>query len=631
MDRNRQIHNLIFDTVESLIVVIDTSGVILRINPAAERATGCSETEAIGKKLWHVLIPQEQQEPAQKRLAEILAEERPQCFERFLTNRAGTRRLIRWSVGVSRDAAGAPQFVVATGTDTTGEKRAQGAEEALRDQTRLLRSVLDSVGDGVAVADESGKIIIYTPEMERIVGQPWPTVPPRQWGEYFHFFLPDGVTPFPSASLPMPRAMRGESTNQAEYQIRNPLWPEPHWCSVNGRPLRDESGRVCGGVVASRDITDRKRAESEVRFRKSLLEAQMEASIDGVLVVDPGGKILLSNSRFRSMWGIPEEIVKGGSDVAAIGAVLDRVEDPDEFVARINWLNDRPQEQSHEEIRLKDGRTIDRFSAPVSTPAGEREQIVHYGRMWIFRDITDLKEAEAEARRSADVARNNEAHFRDLAEHTRRLAREIDHRVGNNLAALLGLVAATRTRATSVDALADAIHHRLLAMAQVHQLLRQGNWRRISLAELISWTRGTIVQPHRNVNCVLEGPEVWVEPRQVSPLIMVIVELLTNSAKYGVYGTEGGQLSISWVVLPNEPDAKSRPLLRISWIERGGPPITQPVVPSLGSELVEGFVTRELLGRCELRYSPQGVEHIIEFPLSSEQAEKSGGTSMKPE
>jgi len=611
-----QIHDLIFETVESLIVVIDPTGVILRMNPAAERVTGYRLADAIGKHLWDVLIPPEHGKAAQERLAKILSGDSPLSFERPWVNRAGTRRLIRWSVGVSRDPAGTAQFVVATGTDTTDVKRAQGAEEALRDQTRLLRSVLDSVGDGVAAVDEAGRPLIQTAEMRRIVGRPSPALPPEQWGEYFHFYLPDGVTPFPSERLPLARAMRGESTNEVEIQIRNPDWPEPHWCSVNGRPLRDESGRVCGGVVASRDITDRKRAEGESRFRKSLLEAQMEASIDGVLVVDAKGKILLSNSRFASMLGIPEHVVKNAIDEYALAIVVGQVEDPDEFLARVKWLYSHPEEQSHEEFRFKDGRIIDRFSAPIRSPPGEGAPIVHYGRVWIFRDITELKVAEAAARRGADVARSNEAHFRDLAEHTRRLAREIDHRVGNNLASLLGLVTVARTRAASVDALADAMHNRILGMAQVHQLLRQGNWTRVSLSELISSVRGAIVQPHEKVSCVLAGPEIWIEPRQVSPLTMVIVELLTNSAKYGVYGPAGGRLAISWRIIPIESKGNSRRLLRISWMERGGANITGPIVPSLGTELVEGFITRELHGRCELRYPPDGVDHVIEFPLS---------------
>ena len=63
--------------------------------------------------------------------------------------------------------------------------------------------------------------------------------------------------------------MKGEATNEVEIQILNPTWPEPRWCSVNGRPLRDEVGRVCGGVVASRDITDRKRLKTRAGFARA--------------------------------------------------------------------------------------------------------------------------------------------------------------------------------------------------------------------------------------------------------------------------------------------------------------------------------------------------------------------------
>ncbi len=537
MKNSPELADLIFNTIDSVVVIVDGAGAVVRMNPCAEHVTGYRTCEVMGKPYWSVFVAADEQAAGEKRFAMLLSGEWPLNYECEWTSRDGTRRQIRWSIGILRDAGGRVETVVGTGTDITYSRR---AESALRDQTRMLRSVLDSVGDGVAVVDQEGEFLVYTAELERIVGRPQPMASREEWPRYFGFFLPDGVTSFPAANLPMSRAMKGEDSNEVEILIRRPDWPEPRWCSVNGRPLRDESGRVRGGVIASRDITDRKRTEGEIRFRKSLLESQMEASIDGVLVVDESGKILLSNSRFAKIMGVPDDVVRKGIDEDAIAATLQQVQDPDEFMARIRWLYQHSDEQSRDEIRLKDGRVIDRFSTPVRTPEREGSPMVHYGRLWIFRDITDLKNAEAAARQSAQVAYRNEVHFRQLAEHTRRLAREIDHRVGNNLAALLGLVSVTRTRVASVDAFADAIQNRLLAMAKVHQLLREGNWKRVALAELISSVHSTIVQPHARVRFIASGPEVWIEPRQVSPLTMVLVELLTNSAKHGVYGASGG-------------------------------------------------------------------------------------------
>ena len=495
-----------------------------------------------------------------------------------------------------------------------------GAEGALGDQTRLLRSVLDSVGDGVAVVDSTGKFLLFTSEAQRIVNRPSPTVPRDAWAEYFGFHLPDGVTPFPAEQLPMVRAMAGQASNDVEILIRHSDWPEPHWCSVNGRPLRDENGVVCGGVIASRDITERKRAERELLFRKSLLESQIEASNDGVLMVDTHGKILLYNSRFASMWDLPEDVLAIGSDAAAIGSVLDRLQNPDEFLARIAWLYEHPEEQSSDEIHLKDGRIFDRFSAPVRSLGSDATQVVYYGRVWHFHDITALKNAEASARHAAQTARQSEAHYREAAEHNRRLAREIDHRVGNNLAALLGLVDATRRRAATVDALADAIQNRLLAMAQVHQLLREGQWRRVALAELIASAQAAIDhEPQAAAEFDVEGPDVWLEPHQAPALMMVLVELLTNSAKHGVHNG-GGRVSLKWEIVPGDI-ASAPPRLRITWTERGGPAIVGPIVPSLGTELMEGFITHELRGRCVLRYPKEGADHLFEFPLTPKPAE----------
>lgn len=614
MDDQLEIHRTIFETVENLIVVVDREARIVQVNPVVERILGYSQQEVAGRYFWDVFVSDDERDAARERFGKILVNSWFKQYERAWIRRDGTRRQIRWTNGFIRSADGQIRLIVGTGNDVTDSRR---AEEALQDQTRLLRSVLDSVGDGVAVADASGKFLLYTREARRIIGLPEPTVPQAQWPEYFGFYQADGVTLFPAEALPMARALRGEECNEVEIQMLRPDLPEPRWCSVNSRPLRDESGRIVAGVIASRDITERKRAERETLFRKSLLEAQMEGSIDGVLVVDFHGKILLSNRRFALMWGIPQEVVRGGSDDEAIASVLDQVVDPDEFLARIKWLYDHPQDHSHDKIELKDGRTIDRFSAPVRSPEGESSPPVHYGRVWIFRDITDLKQAEAVARRSADAARESAAHFKELAEHTRRLAREIDHRVGNNLAGLLGLVAVTRRRAPTVDALADAIENRLLAMAQVHQLLRQGNWKRISLAELIASARIAVEQiPQGDADLIADGPDVWIEPHQVSPLTMVIVELLTNSAKHGVYAA-GGTVSVSWEVLPSPSDRAGKPSLRIRWVERGGPPIMGPISPSLGAELVESFITRELLGRCALRYPREGVDHVFEIPLSA--------------
>ena len=150
--------------------------------------------------------------------------------------------------------------------------------------------------------------------------------------------------------------------------------------------------------------------QEALRFQKTLLEAQGEASLDGILVVSPEGNIISFNQRFVEMWGIPEEVTATGSDEAALRTVLDNLQDPQGFLARVTYLYKHPDEESRDEIVLRDGRTFDRYSAPVK---GEEDDEYH-GRVWYFRDITEQKLSEAElqkAKEAADAANRAKSEF----------------------------------------------------------------------------------------------------------------------------------------------------------------------------------------------------------------------------
>ncbi|HEY4485217.1 MAG TPA: ATP-binding protein, partial [Nitrospiria bacterium] len=150
----------------------------------------------------------------------------------------------------------------------------QRAEEALSDQTRLLKSVLTSVGEGVVVADLNGKFTIWNPAAERIIGLGPANVPPEQWPEQYGVYLPDQVTPYPADRMPLARAIRGEPMDDDIQFLRHAKAPQGIWLSVSGRTLRDEQGVPIGGVVVFHDITERRRAEEE----KNKLNTQLEAT-----------------------------------------------------------------------------------------------------------------------------------------------------------------------------------------------------------------------------------------------------------------------------------------------------------------------------------------------------------------
>lgn len=127
--------------------------------------------------------------------------------------------------------------------------------------------------------------------------------------------------------------------------------------------------------------------------QNATLKAQQEAAIDGILIVDENGNVVSYNQRFCELWQIPQEIA-GTCSQKILAWVIADVADPEEFLAKVNYLYQHPQAASRDEILFKDGRIFDRYSASVISPLGE-----NYGRIWYFRDISDLRESEAEIKR----------------------------------------------------------------------------------------------------------------------------------------------------------------------------------------------------------------------------------------
>jgi PAS domain S-box-containing protein len=154
------------------------------------------------------------------------------------------------------------------------------------------------------------------------------------------------------------------------------------------------------------DITVHARVLADCRYMESLLEAQNEASIEGILVVDGSARIVATNRRFGEMWGISPEIMASKSDAVAREAVWDKIVDPAGFRKRVDSLYRHRDEKSHDEILLRDGRIFDRYTAPVVGEEG-----FYYGRVWYFRDVTDSRRcadlgAEVKQRRELDALKD---------------------------------------------------------------------------------------------------------------------------------------------------------------------------------------------------------------------------------
>jgi PAS domain S-box-containing protein len=136
-------------------------------------------------------------------------------------------------------------------------------------EANLLRSVMESSGDGISVLNSTGRCVLWNPACERILGLKPGSLHYDQWPQHFGFYLADKKTFFPAEQLPLARALRGESTDHVEIFVRNRSRKEGLWISMTARPLTNGQH---GAVATVRDISFRKETEESLTRKSEEVE-----------------------------------------------------------------------------------------------------------------------------------------------------------------------------------------------------------------------------------------------------------------------------------------------------------------------------------------------------------------------
>jgi PAS domain S-box-containing protein len=138
----------------------------------------------------------------------------------------------------------------------------------------------------------------------------------------------------------------------------------------------------------------RLQAEKQLQQAVSLLNATLDATADGILVVSTEGRVSSCNGKFLEMWNIHCESAIGQRDEDLLAQALPQLQDSVEFLSKVKELYSSPEAVSFDVLYFKDGRIFERYSQPQRI--GDRA----VGRVWSFRDVTQARHMEQELRQS---------------------------------------------------------------------------------------------------------------------------------------------------------------------------------------------------------------------------------------
>jgi len=153
--------------------------------------------------------------------------------------------------------------------------------------------------------------------------------------------------------------------------------------------------------MPSRRTTAPKKPKPKPRAKKprradsltvSVLQATLESTADGILVVDLDGNIVSHNRHFEEMWHLPASLIAANNDAAGRGRLIAHVRDQlvnsELFVDGIQDRYAEPESDSFDVLIFKDGRVLERYSIPLRLNGRS------VGRVWSFRDVTARRRAE---------------------------------------------------------------------------------------------------------------------------------------------------------------------------------------------------------------------------------------------
>jgi PAS domain S-box-containing protein len=368
------------------IIITDSHGIILWVNPAFSSLTGWSRKEVVGKTP-RILKSDKQDISFYRGLWGTITAGRVWHGEMINRRKDGSLYTKEMTVTPVRNEHGAIINFVAIDQDITERRR---AEEALSASSAYSRSLIEASLDPLVTIGPEGKITDVNAASETATGRKRTELIGTDFSAYF--------TDPEKARAGYQQAFREGSVRDYPLELRH---RDGSVISVlyNATVYRDAAGNVVGVFAAARDITERKRAEEIVRRASAYNRSLLEASLDPLVTIGPDGKITDVNQATELVTGVAREQLIG-TNFSDYFTEPERANTGYQQVLREGLVRDYPLT-----IRHISGRATDvLYNATVyRNEAGEVQ-----GVFAAARDITERKRAEAAMQRMVAIVESSD-------------------------------------------------------------------------------------------------------------------------------------------------------------------------------------------------------------------------------
>lgn len=577
------------------IAWMDADGCYEEVNPAYAAMLGRGVGEFAGRH-WRDFAHAEDCRVVAEAIAEALRCGRAQCEMRVRRSDGSVVHCLK-TMAIRHDEQGRPAGHYCFMTDITARME---AERALRLSEERYRAMIEMQTEYICRWTPDGRLTFVNEAYARCVG----TSREQLIGGTFMPMIHE--EDWCVVQEAMSRLTAANPTTTVEHRVimhdRSIRWHR--WTT---RGIFGPAGEVAEYQSVGTDITELHGSAQELRVSMSRFQTLAELAPVAIFQTDEHDANVYVNERWMQLTGLSYD--------EGLGYGWRRAIHPDDAHRVGEMWRHRFEEgglfSTEYRYRRPDGSVVSVFG--VATQLKDETGRVT-GVLGAALDISALKAAQEELSVSLEQQK-------ELAGRERSLRRELDHRVRNNLAALLGLIR-FYTRSGDPEAF-EKIEGKVRAMGEVHDMIVGSEGRDVEIGQIVRRLAVLILGEAASHRVVIQTSQGAIPSPKASALAMIVQELLTNSFKHGAMAVDGQADQTRHIRVQWGPTAGGKGFM-FTWQERGGsvgtvdpadaaggatepPRATAGAREGLGLTLIRGLARSELQGHCEFEFQPEGL------------------------